>query len=404
MSDDLSVVIPVHNQPAALGRLLRAKGSTTPTVLFVNDLADVGGGQTVMLDVARILIGAGFRAHVASPPGDLADQSLALGAQWHDFPYSQRRLLTPAWRLPRPQAMAARITEGRRLAALATDVGADIVHTGALVPHVDTGAFVSGLRARTVWHLNQVHPSYLFAGPLPDKIISVSDAALRPATWRRGAVSRSSVVRNGIDLDRFRPPSDDERARARNALDLSDEFTVVTVARLEPLKGVDTLIRALAECRVRPTLVVIGDEPGLSGGSGYADALRSLAADLALDVRFLGTRPDVGELLWAADMFAYASRWDAAPLVLAEASASGLAVVTSNAGGCSEIIVDECTGIVLKPDDIAGFATAIDRLADDPEMRHRLGTAGRRRASEVFDGATFGERLLPHYLDLVGLL
>ncbi len=375
----------------------------SPTVLLVNDIATVGGGQRVMLDVARVLLDAGFAVHVASPAGHMADESRAIGAEWHEFDYTERRLLTPGWRVPRSRAVAARLAEGRRLAALAADVRADIVHTGALVPHVDLQAAGRRLRARTVWHVNQVHPRYLYAGPLPDSIISVSHAALRPATWRVAAMKRSAVVSNGIDIGHFRPPAPEERLRSRERLGLGDAFTVVTVARLEPLKGVDTLIRAAAASGSQPTVVVVGDATGFSGGPGYAQGLPRLAEQLGVDARFLGSRSDVAEVLWAADAFGYASRWDAAPLVLAEAAATGLPVVTGNAGGCREMVVDGVTAVVLGPDDVAGFAAAFDRLAADPEPRRRLGRAGRDHAVESFDVARLADRLLPHYLDLVGV-
>lgn len=373
----------------------------TPTVLLVNDVASVGGGQTAMLDVASVLIAAGFETHLASPPGNLADESRRLGAEWHDFPYSQRRLLTPAMRLPRPPAIAARIGEGRRLAALAAEVGADVVHTGALVPHIDAAVGRYRLRARVLWHVNQVHPSYLFAAPLPDRIISVSRAALRPAAWRCGVRRRSAVVPNGVNIERFRPGSADERARSRAAIGVGDRFTVMTVSRLEPLKGVDTLIRAAARSRVNPVLVVIGDSIGFSGGGTYATFLRTLAEDLRVDARFLGSRPDVPDLLRAADLFALASRWEAFGLVLAEASASGLAVVSSNTGGCAEVVVDGSTGVLVEPDDIAGFAANFDLLAEDSGLRASMAAAGRERASREFDKRRLAERLLPHYLSLL---
>jgi glycosyltransferase involved in cell wall biosynthesis len=375
----------------------------TTTVLLVNDVASVGGGQTVMLDVARVLIAAGFTAHVACPPGHLADQATAIGADWHEFHFAERRLLTPRGRLPRLRAVAARVDEGRRLAALAAEVGADIVHTGALVPHLDVVATGRRPTVRTVWHLNQVHPAYLFAGPLPDTILSVSRAALRPARWRAAARARAAVVPNGIDVDRFRPPAPDERLQIRERLGLGEEFTVVTVARLEPLKGVDTLIRAAAAARSRPAVLVVGDATGYVGGPAYADGLRTLADDLGVDARFLGNRADVPELLRAADAFAYASRYDAAPLVLAEASATGLPVVTGNAGGCGEMIHDGVTGVLLEPEDVTGFATTFDRLAGSPDLRLRLGRAGRQRAVEELDLGCLADRLLPHYVDLVGV-
>lgn len=355
-----------------------------------------------MLQVLQVLVDAGFRAHVACPAGHLAERSEALGATWHPFLFTQRRLLTARRRLPRPQALAARVAEGRALAALAAEVGADVVHTGALVPHVDTLAAGRRLRSRTLWHVNQVSPPYLFAGPLPARIVGVSHAALAPAAWRRDAVGRSAVVPNGIDVDRFRPPSAAERAQAREELGLADELTLVTVARLEPLKGVDVVIRAAAASGVSPTLLVVGDATGYSGGDVYGGGLRKLAADVGLDVRFLGSRPDVAGVLRAADIFVFMSRWEAFGLVLAEASAAGLPVIASDTGGCAEVVVDGVTGTLVAPDDVTGCASAIAGLASDEGRRGRLGAAGRRHAVEHFDVATFGARILPYYLDLAG--
>lgn len=372
----------------------------SPTALLVNDVASVGGGQTVMLQVLQVLVNAGFQAHVACPAGDLAHRSQELGATWHPFSCTQRRLLTLRRRLPRPQAVAARVAEGRALAALAAEIGADVVHTGALIPHVDTQAAGRRLRARTLWHVNQVSPPYLFAGPLPARIVGVSQAALQPAAWRAAAVARSAVVHNGVDVDRFRPPSAAERARARENLGLSDELTIVTVSRLEPLKGVDVVIRAAAASGVSPTLVVVGDATGYSGGDGYAEGLKKLAADLGLDVRFLGSRSDVAQILWAGDVFAFMSRWEAFGLVLAEASATGLPVVSSDTGGCAEVVVDGVTGELVAADDEAACAAVIERLAGDPSLRASLGAAGRRHTVERFDVSTYGARILPHYLDL----
>lgn len=371
-------------------------------MLLVNDVASVGGGTAVMLDIARLLHAADFETHVACPSGELARESKTLGATWHEFKYSRRRLLTPVWRIPRISAFAARVAEGRRLADLAVEIGADILHTGALIPHLDAMVAQGRSRTRVLWHLNQVHPSYLFAGLLPDRIISVSKAALVPATWRSAVGLRSAIVPNGVDLRRFRPGSTTERKRARSALGLGESFTLVTVARLEPLKGIDTLIRAAARVRSCPVLLVIGDSTGFSGGATYAEGLRTLAQDLDVDVRFLGSRTDVAEILRAADLFVFASRWEAFGLVLAEASASGLPVVSSNTGGCPEVIVDGVTGVLVAPDDVAGFAAQFDLLANNPALRERLGKAGRQQALARFDVARLADRLLPYYAELAG--
>lgn len=371
-------------------------------VLMVNDIAEIGGGKTSMLDIAHVLANAGFELHLACPTGPLATDGQALGMTWHEFGFHERRMLTPRAHLPRLPAIRARRAEGARLARLAAEVGADIVHTGATVPHLDSVAHALPAGCRLLWHINQLHPSFLFAGPLPDRIVGVSAASLRPGRWRRGVRERAVVVPNGVDLERYRPPTPSEREHARDHLDLDDDrFVLATVARLEPSKGVGDLIEAAARARCRPTLVVVGDSTGYSGGDAHERSLRARAADLGTDVRFLGARSDVGLILRAADAFVFASHWEAFGLVLAEASATALAVITSDAGGCTEVVDDGVTGVVVASGDVAAFADAIDGLASDERRRLRLGAAGRDKVSAEFDSRSLSDRILPVYRSLV---
>lgn len=382
-------------------------------VLMVNDISETGGGKTAMLDVASVLIGAGFELHLACPAGPLATDGEELGMTWHEFEFHERRMFTPRLHIPRARAVAARRAEGARLARLADAVGADILHTGATVPHLDSVAFPRPNRCRLLWHINQLHPSFLFAGPLPDRIVSVSAASLAPALRRAAAMQRATVVRNGVDLTMFRSPSASDREVTRRVLDLPpDQPTVLCVGRIEPLKGHDTLIRAIARTRSSPTLVIAGDSAGYSGGDRFDREMRSLAVELGVDARFLGSGPDVtaeigpreaiARLMGAADLYASATRYDALPYTLIEASACGLPVVVSDVGGCSEIVVHDETGYLLDPDDVDAFASTIDRVATDAILRERLGTAARARMDERFDVHRLGERLVPIYEALAG--
>ena len=102
-------------------------------------------------------------------------------------------------------------------------------------------------------------------------------------------------------------------------------------------------------------------------------------------VRLAGERDDVGELLAAADLFVLSSRSEGLPLSILEAMAAGLPVVASDVGGVPELVVDGETGLLVPPGDPHALAAAIDRLLDDPDLRRRLGAAGRLRVSEQFD-------------------
>jgi glycosyltransferase involved in cell wall biosynthesis len=371
-------------------------------VLMVNDISEIGGGKTAMLDVARVLLRAGISVHLACPAGPLADDGSRIGATWHEFDFHERRLLRERSRLPRLVAVRERRREGRRLTDLADEIGADVVHTGAQIPHIDAVSVRRPATRRLLWHLNQVHPSYLFAGPLPDRLIAVSKAALATAQWRGAACRRAVVIPNGVDLRRFRPPEPGERDQVRAELDLGDGLVVLTVARLEPAKGVHVLIDAAARATVPVTLVVVGDAAGYPGGESYARGLPEQARRLGADVRFLGARRDVDRVLRAADLFAFASSWEAFGLVLAEASATGLAVVTSDGGGCAEVVEDGVSGVVVDAADANAFARAFDRLGSDPSRREALGRAGRARAERLFDLEQLEPRLLDEYLTLVG--
>ena len=160
--------------------------------------------------------------------------------------------------------------------------------------------------------------------------------------------------------------------RVRDGLGFGDAFTVITVARLEPLKGVDTLIRAAARSRAKPTLVVVGDATGFSGGPAYAEGLTDPGRRASTSTPgSSATAHDVHELLWAADVFGLASRWEAAAWFWPRRRrrACRWSRATSVAARRSS---DGSTGVVLDPEDVAGFAAAIDQMADDPDLRSRL--------------------------------
>ena len=207
----------------------------------------------------------------------------------------------------------------------------------------------------------------------------------------RGATPPVTVVPPGVDPDRFRPLTVDERSTARADFGLPEGADlVVSVGRLVPRKGMDTLIRAAALLAPdRPDLVVA------VGGQGRDLArLRRLCADTGAPVRFLGRIPDdrLPALYGCADVFAAPcrSRWggleqEGFGIVFLEAAACGVAQVAGDSGGAAEAVVDGETGVVVRrPSDPAAVAVAIAGLLDDPVGRAAMGEAARRRAVDHF--------------------
>ncbi len=207
--------------------------------------------------------------------------------------------------------------------------------------------------------------------------------------------TRLAVIYYGIEARRFEP----ERNRALRTEDRArlgaDGATVWAFAGSGwHRKGLDTALRALASSAdVDSQLWVAGKD--------RAGPWQRLANHLGVGhrVRFLGARGDVERVYAAVDGLLLPTRYDACALSCLEAAASGLPVVTSAANGASEVVGD--AGIVVhRAEDVAGFARALERLAD-PALRERLGAIGRRIA-EAQSWAKHVEQLRALYARVAG--
>ncbi|MBM3977110.1 MAG: glycosyltransferase family 4 protein [Planctomycetes bacterium] len=202
--------------------------------------------------------------------------------------------------------------------------------------------------------------------------------AIEPA-----CAGRLHVVRCGVDLDEWRPPTADVRARPT--------FEVLTVCRLVENKGVDLLLDGLARLDARAArpwrLTVAGDGPERA-------RLEARAAELgiAARVQWLGAVENarVRELMGSADVFALGCRVDSQgdrdglPVVLMEAMACGLPVVCGELPALHELIEDGRTGIFFVPSRLDALATSLERLRTDAEFGERLRSAGRQRVEREF--------------------
>ena len=209
-----------------------------------------------------------------------------------------------------------------------------------------------------------------------------------------------TVVPPGVDTDRFRPLSHDERLAARARFGLAaDAELIVGISRLVPRKGFDTAIRAAATLRrSRPNLVL-----AISGGGRDEQRLRRLADDLGAPVRFLGRvgNDDLPRLYGCADVYTMLcrNRWagleqEGFGIVFLEAAACEVPQVAGDSGGAEDAVVDGVTGVMIRhADDPREVAAAFERLLDDPELRRTMGRAGRLRAIEEFSYDGLSTRL-----------
>lgn len=185
--------------------------------------------------------------------------------------------------------------------------------------------------------------------------------------------SRIQVIRNGIDLERFRPAPPNSHER----------FTIGWLARLDPPKRPDVLIEALRLLKARGhrvSLRVIG--PG-----SLCEALHhAVKSDgLEREVEILGPRTDVAEQLRQLDVYVLVSDAEGLPISVAEAMACGLPVIASAVGGIPTLLTPGVNGLLLQNNESTELADLLEGLIGDAALRARLGECARRTIAEQFD-------------------
>ena len=231
-------------------------------------------------------------------------------------------------------------------------------------------------------------------------VIAAGGYPAREAEHAAGRALPMTVVPPGVDVERFRPLTADERVRARRHFGFDDDAEIVVgISRLVPRKGFDTVIRSVAALApFRPRLVL-----AIGGAGRDRERLESLAREVSAPVRFMGRVPhdDLPLLYGCADVSAMMcrNRWggleqEGFGIVFVEAAACGIPQIAGDSGGAAEAVADGETGFVV-PDsgDVDAVVRHIARLLDDDEMRSRMGRASRERAVNEFSYATLAERL-----------
>ncbi len=181
------------------------------------------------------------------------------------------------------------------------------------------------------------------------------------------------VILNGIDLQEFTPGAVD-----RQKLGLPENVPLALFAGdiRTPRKNLDTVLHTLVQVPELHLVVV-----GATAGSPYPQLAESL--NLEGRVHFLGFRQDVPDLMKAADFLVFPSRYEPFGLVVLEAMATGLPVVTAATTGAAELVTPECGVVLPDSDDTQALAEAMSRLVKcDRQQRSQMGEAARAIAEQ----------------------
>ena len=240
-----------------------------------------------------------------------------------------------------------------------------------------------------------------FAARLCDAIITLSDVEARDFLARNIAgKDKFLTIHNGIDLKNYQVIDTNRLEKLKNEVKLEPNTPVITViSRLEPVKGLEVFIQALAEvAKIIPkfTALIVG-----SGSLRKSLQMKAKALNLEGKVKFLGYRDDIKEIISLSDIIVNPALNEGFGLVILEAQALGKAVLATRVGGVPEVIIDNQTGILVPAGDSKSLAAGIIRILQDTGLAARLATEAKKRIELEFSKEKMISQLVELYFKLV---
>ena len=366
-------------------------GSPPLSIAGVDPELGFAGGETQVLGLTLALAAGGHRAElICDPAGRLWERALDAGIRCHPI------------RIRNAIDLAA----GVKLRSILKRERYDVVHfhtsrAHSMAPLARSFGSTLLVTRRMDYRPNRVFAPYLFNRAV-DGVVAISTGVADSLAAAGVDRQRVTVVHSGVDCERFRPPTSQERADARGALNISDtDFVISAVGALEQRKGHLYLIEAIgalaspaASSKVK--CFIVGQ------GSIHRVLQGEIAVSRSLErIKLLGRVDDPREILWASDLFAMPSLKEGLGVAALEAMGRGLPVIASDVGGLREVVEDGRSGIVVPPANARAIASAIERLADSAELRSQMGAAARVRVVENYSIETMAARTLALYRECV---
>ncbi len=239
-----------------------------------------------------------------------------------------------------------------------------------------------------------------------DRLIAATPAELAQLNWLYGApMDKVIVIPPGVDLQRFQPIPGAE-AKNRVGIPCGDK-NIMFAGRIEPLKGIDTLIQAMALIRQRypdvmenTCVAIIGGDPWADNPDAEMARLQALREELGINdlVLFLGAKDQdvLPNYYAAAEMVVMPSHYESFGMVALEAMAMGRPVIASEVGGLAYLVQDGINGYHVPTRDPEALAERIYELLTNVDCREAMGIAARQYA-ERFDWAIIAGRILAVY-------
>ena len=244
-----------------------------------------------------------------------------------------------------------------------------------------------------LWHLNDTSMPLLFRklfslfSPFADGFIYASERSKKYYQSFASKNKRSFVIPAPVDTIAFNPGlkfSEDECFRQ---LSIDGKIIIGTVANINPVKGLETLIRSAAQLKEdadRLAFLVIG--PVYDNQKKYYLKLNKLCTELCVDnVHFVGGRKDVRPILNRVDIYLCSSNFESSPLSVWEAMAMGKPIVSTNVGDVSMYVKDDVNGFIVDVGDVDSVSDRLTSLINSKALRAKFSRYSRKIVKKYLD-------------------
>ncbi len=363
------------------------------TIIHVLGSFQIGGAEMVAFNLAASQVALGHRVHVVSltsgQHGPHARGFADAGVLVHQLP-KLGTTVDPT--LP------------FRLATLFLRIGADVVHSHNSQPLVYAGPAAFLARVPLVHTKHGADPvdgraAMLRRGAarLATAYVAVSRQTAQDAVSGRDVAPHAvEVIENGIDVDAYAPSQEAQRELRKELRIPPDALVVGTVGRLAVIKNQPLLVHAMARALGQNVhLILVGEGP-------HRQEVEQAVGKLLHpeSVHLLGQRLDVARLLPGFDVFALTSDSEGLPMVLLEAMACAVPVVSTDVGGIPDVIEENVTGYLVPKGDEQALASRLKALLGDAIERARIGASARAFCVQRYSRTSMRDRYESLYMRL----
>lgn len=354
----------------------------------------IGGPQLRIVQVAKRLRKKGVETIVILPANNGGFQGLLRreGIPFYELNNLRRPRLTPN-PLEHMRYMISFIPSILRLKGIIRKESIDIVHQNDIM-QIQGPIAAKLAKTRVLWHLQGIplHGVAQLFTPLAyflsDKIIAASGAIGDQYFSPKRRIFRRDfdIVYAPVDTEQFSPAVDSSSFREEFRLE-NARPVIGMIGNLNPVKGHRYFIESaklIKEKHKDAKFLIVGKK--LENRRGYMRGLEHLVKELDLteDVIFTGARRDIPQVLSSLDVFVLPSLYEACPMVLLEAMATGIPCVATGVGGVPEIVTHHETGLLVPPREALAMAHAVTFFLNNRGEAETMGKRGRQRVLSRF--------------------